>query len=102
MASTSYSLQSKHIKDIKTSLVIVNSKPHMVTLDYEMDVSSIYGDDQDIGRFRLSYYPHRLQDFTGLLHEAFGPDARHEVFADFRLPEQESNPAFYIHVIEKV
>jgi len=46
---TTLSLQSKYIKDIRTSLVIVNSKPHMVTLDYEMDVSSIYGDDEDVG-----------------------------------------------------
>ena len=51
--------------------------------------------------FRLSYYPHRLRDFSSLLTCTFGPEAKHSVFADFKSLEDEDNPAFYIHVIEK-
>ena len=39
--------QSSHIKDIKTSVLYVNNQANLVTLDYEMDVSSIYGDRND-------------------------------------------------------
>lgn len=52
-------------------------------------------------QFRLSYYPHRLDEFTKLLKDVFGETARHEVYADFHPLDQEDNPAFYIHVIEK-
>lgn len=34
--------QSKHIKDIKTSVLYVNNQANLVTLDYEMDVSEVY------------------------------------------------------------
>jgi hypothetical protein len=33
--------QSKHIKSIKTSVLHVNGKPNLITLDYEMDVSDM-------------------------------------------------------------
>ena len=38
---------SNHIKDVKTSVLYVNNRASMVTLDYEMDVSSIYGERQE-------------------------------------------------------
>ncbi len=52
-------------------------------------------------KFRLSYYPHRMDDFCHLLRESFGDDAKQEVFADFKPLEEAPNPAFYIHVIER-
>ncbi len=39
--------QSKHIKDIKTSVLYVNNQPNLVTLDYEMDVSDVYPELED-------------------------------------------------------
>ncbi|XP_013401873.1 glycine N-methyltransferase isoform X2 [Lingula anatina] len=95
---------SDYIKDIKTSNLYVNGKPKMVTLDYFMDVSSLTKDNPDKEfqtHFRLSYYPHRLKAFTGLLKEAFGEKAEHQVFGDFREYDPEDTPAYFIHVIQR-
>jgi len=89
---------SNHINDIKTSVLYVNNKPNLITLDYFMDVDKANSDND---KFRLSYYPHTLASFTSLLKEAFGPKAKHTVFADFKPLDQERDPSFYIHVIEK-
>ena len=78
----------------------MNNKPNLITLDYEMDVSSVT-QNEELGHFRLSYYPHRLSMFTRLLKDVFGEDAHHAVYADFKSLEEEKNPAFYIHTIEK-
>ena len=51
--------------------------------------------------FRLSYYPHRLEAFTTLLKSVFGDKSKHSVYGDFKPLEQEPDPAFFIHVIEK-
>lgn len=54
-------------------------------------------------KFRLSYYPHRLESFTGLLHEAFGGQCEHMVYGDF-LPftqGQETDPCYFIHVTKR-
>lgn len=51
--------------------------------------------------FRLSYYPHRLDEFTGLLKEAFGGRCKHTIYADFKSLEEVPEPAFYIHLVEK-
>jgi len=94
---------SKHIKDIKTSVLYVNNQPNLVTLDYEMDVAEIYPELEDShNHFRLSYYPHRLGSFKKLLKRTFGSCAEHQVFADFKPLTEEPNPAFYIHVIQKL
>jgi len=96
---------SSHIKDIKTSVLYVNNQANLVTLDYEMDVSSIYGErndyDPSMNHFRLSYYPHRVKQFTKLLKRSFGSLAEHQLYADFKPAAEEPNPAFYIHIIEK-
>lgn len=97
---------SEHIVDIKTSVLYVNNAPNLITLDYEMDVSELYGKpttqvSPDLNHFRLSYYPHRMNAFTRLLKRSFGSLANHTVFADFKELREEPNPAFYIHVIEK-
>jgi hypothetical protein len=40
-------------------------------------------------------------EFTKLVKEAFGENCKHTVYADFKPLEEEPEPAFYIHVIEK-
>jgi len=85
---------SKHISDIKTQVVYENNEAKQIILKYNMDV-------EEDGDFVLSYQPHKLDQFTGLLKEAFGQTAKHHVFADFKSMEEEPEPAFYIHVIEK-
>jgi glycine N-methyltransferase len=93
---------SEHIEDIKTSILYVNNHPNLITLDYSMDVSDIFEDpNEHYNKFRLSYYPHRLEAFGNLLSSVFGPKASHSVFADFKSMEEQPNPAFYIHTIEK-
>jgi len=108
---------SKHIKGIDTSVLYMNNKPHQVTLDYIMDIAALedkFDKSTDTeftkkGRyagdltsfFRLSYFPHRLQDFNDLLKDVFGKQAHHEVFGDFKPLGEEKIPAFYIHVIQK-
>jgi glycine N-methyltransferase len=89
---------SQHILDIKTSVLHVNNSPSLITLDYVMDVPEEFS---DANQFRLSYYPHRLAEFTKLVKEAFGENCKHTVYADFKPLEEEPEPAFYIHVIEK-
>merc|ERR1711945_46619 len=68
---------SSHINDIKTSVLYVNNKPNLITLDYFMEVDS---KNTDNNHFRLSYYPHTLKNFSAMLKEAFGEDAKHTVF----------------------
>ncbi len=53
-------------------------------------------------RFRLSYYPHRLDSFSALLMEAFDSKCKHTVYGDFKPLGETEDPAFYIHVIEKL
>ncbi|XP_077997285.1 glycine N-methyltransferase-like [Glandiceps talaboti] len=101
-------------KDIKTSLLYVNGRPHMVTLDYTIDVDKAkktleseghsfkkHMSEEQFSNFRLSYYPHRLNAFTELLKEAFGPDCKYSVYGDFKPIGEVENPAYYIHVVEK-
>jgi len=89
---------SDHIRDIKTSVLYVNNKPNLITLDYFMDVDKKYSDSD---QFRLSYYPHTLENFTALIKEAFGADCKHTVYADFKPLDQCPDPSFYIHVVTK-
>ncbi|XP_041469173.1 glycine N-methyltransferase-like [Lytechinus variegatus] len=105
------------IKDIQTSTLYVNGRPSMVTLDYFIDINVAKEDIkkkgqlskkklefepvQPIMKFRLSYYPHRLNAFTELLKEAFGAECKHELLADFKKPSEVAHPAYYIHCIEK-
>ncbi|XP_077521983.1 glycine N-methyltransferase [Amblyomma americanum] len=107
---------SDYIKDIQTSILYVNSKPNLVVLDYVMDVSSLKSkfdctdseyskkgrlSGEPINNFRLSYYPHRLSDFTNLLEDVFGKEAHHEIYGDFKPPSKDYVPAFYIHIVQK-
>lgn len=89
---------SKHIVDIKTSVLNVNRRPTLVTMDYIMSIPEMGVDHES---FRLSYYPHRLDEFTELLKEAFGNTSKHTIYADFKSLDEIPEPAFYIHLIEK-
>jgi len=111
---------SSFITDMKTSNLYVNSRPTMVTLDYQMDMSLLLDlntssqfeeelkkkklkPEELVGthKFRLSYYPHRLEEFTQLLKDIFGQEASHQVYGDFKELGEIENPAYYIHVIKK-
>uniref|UniRef100_A0A2L2Y3T6 Glycine N-methyltransferase n=2 Tax=Parasteatoda tepidariorum TaxID=114398 RepID=A0A2L2Y3T6_PARTP len=107
---------SKHIKDIQTSILYSGENPKMVMLDYTMDISDILGsfDRTDseytkkgryhgnpIDHFRLSYYPHKLKEFSKLLKEVFGGNAEHTIYGDFKSLDSVQDPAFYIHLIKK-
>jgi len=91
---------SKHINGIKTSVLYVNNKPNLITLDYTMDVQELFPDSQT-SQFRLSYYPHRVEAFKNLLKSVFGDTSTHSVFGDFKPLNMDDFPAFFIHVIEK-
>jgi len=104
--------QGDFMDDIKCSNLYVNGKPTMVTLDYKLNIAKIMQTHKEFAKmdevsamsnskFRLSYYPHKRERFTELLHEAFGPGATHEVYADFESVEKIKLPAYYIHTIEK-
>ncbi|XP_002741348.1 glycine N-methyltransferase-like [Saccoglossus kowalevskii] len=101
-------------KDIKTSVLYVNGRPHMITLDYTIDTEKAkkllqdeghhmrtFVDLESYSKFRLSYYPHRLNAFTELLKEAFGSDSKHAVYGDFKPLGDIECPAYYVHVVEK-
>lgn len=91
---------SSHIKDIKTSVLYVENKANMITLDYIMDLTE-FPDLADCDKFRLSYYPHTLRDFSVLLRSIFGEDAEYKEFGDFRPIDVVSDPSFFIHVVYK-
>lgn len=81
----------------------------MLTLDYRVDINALE-EKQKKGKrisqmtgtpdFRLSYYPHRLKEFTAMLDEAV-PNAKHTILSDFQPSDHVENPGFYIHVMEK-
>jgi len=86
---------SKHTSDIKTSVLYVEGKPYLVTLDYLINT----GDE--VSEFRLSYYPHRLEVFKKMLHDVFGTTTKHTIYGDFKELNEIETPGFYIHLIEK-
>merc|ERR1712058_182890 len=63
--------------------------------------SNVEEEYADSNQFRLSYYPHTLEGFSNLCKNAFGPRAKHTVYADFKPLNVEPEPSFYIHVVEK-
>uniref|UniRef100_A0A8B9UGF2 Glycine N-methyltransferase n=4 Tax=Anatidae TaxID=8830 RepID=A0A8B9UGF2_9AVES len=91
-------------KDITTSVLLVNNKAHMVTLDYTVQVPPTEaGASPELSKFRLSYYPHRLEAFTALLKGAFQGKCQHSVLGDFQpyTPGQAHIPCYFIHVVKK-
>ncbi|XP_011815805.1 glycine N-methyltransferase [Piliocolobus tephrosceles] len=91
-------------KDITTSVLIVNNKAHMVTLDYTVQVPGAGQDGSPgLSKFRLSYYPHCLASFTELLQAAFRGKCQHSVLGDFKpyKPGQAYVPCYFIHVLKR-
>ncbi|XP_070312515.1 glycine N-methyltransferase [Odocoileus virginianus] len=92
-------------KDITTSVLTVNNKAHMVTLDYTVQVPGAgQSGSPGLSKFRLSYYPHCLASFTELLRTAFGGKCQHSVLGDFKpyKPGQAYIPCYFIHVLKKM
>jgi len=98
---------SSCISEIQTSTLYKNGEPRLITLDYVIDVSTMgkkyesYAID-GLNRFRLSYYPHRLESFKEMLMTAFEGKCKISVYGDFKPLGEIKNPAFYIHVVEKL
>lgn len=99
---------SSDIIGIKCSNLYVDGRPMMTTMDYKMDVKSMISNSnlkldstQTEHHFRLSYYPHRLEEFTKTLREVCGPEAHHEVYGDFKDLNVIDKPAYYIHLVKK-
>ncbi len=92
---TNLNFQSKHTSDIKTSVLYVEGKPYLVTLDY------LINSGEEISEFRLSYYPHKLEVFKKMLQDVFGTSAKHQIYGDFKKLNEIDTPGFYIHLIEK-
>ncbi|XP_047202018.1 glycine N-methyltransferase [Girardinichthys multiradiatus] len=91
-------------QDITTSVLWVNSKPHMITLDYTIQVpQAALQKLPEVSQFRLSYYPHRLENFTELLTDAFNNNMEHTVYGDFKAyrPDQAQAPCYFIHVCKR-
>jgi len=91
---------------ISISVLWKDAKPTLVTLDYELEVPGDFKNrelfcEERLNYFRLSYYPHRLESFKTVLSEAFGKDAKHDVYGDFKSIQNIKDPAFFIHVIQK-
>lgn len=67
----------------------------LITLDYAIKMNN------ENNEFRLSYYPHKLNVFNQILRDCFGPRMSHQICGDFKPLNETSNPAFYIHIVEK-
>lgn len=54
-------------------------------------------------KFRLSYYPHRLENFKELLKGAFEGKCEQMVYGDFKSyePGQKQAPCYFIHVVRR-
>lgn len=93
-------------QDISTSVLWVNNKPHMITLDYTLELPQPEGvqTPPETSKFRLSYYPHRLESFKEILRGAFFDKCEHSVYGDFKeyTPGQEETPCYFIHVLKKM
>ncbi|XP_061600456.1 glycine N-methyltransferase-like [Cololabis saira] len=76
----------------------------MITLDYTIHVPMATQQNlPEVSKFRLSYYPHRLESFSALLKEAFDGKMQHNVFGDFQtyVPGQSQVPCYFIHVCKR-
>ncbi|XP_077587692.1 glycine N-methyltransferase [Stigmatopora nigra] len=91
-------------QDISTSVLWVNNKPHMITLDYTIEIPQLTSQSlPEVSKFRLSYYPHCLENFKSILQEAFHGKVEHNVYGDFMpyVPGQAQAPCYFIHVCKK-
>ncbi|RXM37324.1 Glycine N-methyltransferase [Acipenser ruthenus] len=92
-------------QDITTSVLLVDNKPHMITLDYTVQVPPEQGEEgcPELSKFRLSYYPHQVDSFKELLRNAFQGKCEQSVYGDFKsyTPGQDTVPCYFIHVVKK-
>ncbi|KAJ7991319.1 hypothetical protein DPEC_G00296090 [Dallia pectoralis] len=90
-------------QDIATSVLWVDNKPHMITLDYTVQVPGSTQTAPELSKFRLSYYPHRIENFKEILMEAFHCKCEHSIYGDFKTytPGQSQPPCYFIHVVKK-
>lgn len=95
MSIVLYTLQSRHLTDITTSVLYVAGKPALVTLDYLINAHG------NVNEFRLSYYPHKLDVFSKILCESFSKNSKHSIYGDFKTLSSDYIPQFYIHVMQK-
>ncbi|KAI0241160.1 Glycine N-methyltransferase [Lamellibrachia satsuma] len=91
-------------KDIKVSNLYVNYRPTLTTFDYTIDHPK-YNNGTREGipkyQFRLSFYPHRLAQFSNLLKGVFGEDCAHSVHGDCQTLGRVQKPAYYTQIAEK-
>lgn len=92
---------SQHTADIQTSVLYVSGKPSVVMMDYFVEVPGKQMEENNINEFRLSYYPHKFEDFKAILVGAFGKDSKYKIYGDFEELEANGDPNFYIHLIQK-
>ncbi|XP_014296378.1 glycine N-methyltransferase [Microplitis demolitor] len=91
---------SSCVKDIKTFIPSVSGVPRMIIFDYFLSLDENNEDLKNRHKFRLSYYPHRLNFFKDMLREIFSQKT-HKIFGDFKPLNEVKDPVFFIHYIEK-
>lgn len=112
---------SKHVSDIRTSVIYQNGEPRQIVLDYFMghpnspeenggkmitnssgdNLSRLISESSTDNEFTLTYYPHRFKRFVDLLRESFQNRVEITSYGDFQPISSVSDPAFYIHVCRK-
>ena len=84
------------MENIETSVIYKNGKPFLIILDYLVSIG-----DSGQSEFRLSYYPHLLEDFTKLLDGCIKSQEKHVIYGDFKPFDKSEDPGFFIHVLQK-
>jgi glycine N-methyltransferase len=72
---------------------------HVKVKQQEEPFSHSNGSEED--KFRLSYYPHRVENFKNILRKVFGPSAELNTLGDWQPLDGKETPAYYIHIIKK-
>uniref|UniRef100_A0A1B6CFW0 Glycine N-methyltransferase n=1 Tax=Clastoptera arizonana TaxID=38151 RepID=A0A1B6CFW0_9HEMI len=83
---------------IKTYVTYISNKPRMITLDYFFNETSA---ENTKCEFKLFYHPHRLHDFSKMLHDTFGKNSKETILADFKPLDEVKTPGYYIHLVKK-
>ena len=87
--------------NLDTYLIRKNGEPHMVMLDYFLNISKDPEKKQDIRNFTMTYTPFRVAQMKRLLIEVFGVDNL-ETYGDFKeIRADTPEPGYFCHVIQK-
>jgi len=94
---------SKGNMQCKTSVLMVNGKHNLVTIDYYMYPDNMPATEENLlSTWRLSYYPHLVENFNKIITDVFGKEAKHTLLGDFRpVGKDNTNPSYYIHICQK-